>query len=368
MLQITPRALRMIRDAQTKSEERLRAAGIAAREAVRKPRQINRDRRQHLIQLAADILKRGTSSKFEFEASCHSGIRQSLCLQGWSWADADLAAADVVGSALNQIGAVRPTWYEGQPEWTQPAYSPVERVLCERCATRIPHGRGDGTGTAARYCSDLCSRAARTDRHKRLSRLFGDATREIAVAAYQANRRDAAADARIRACEGCGETYENTDGSSRFCSRKCANQNAKSRVEKIDLRCDVCRKAFVAKAGTRYCGAGCRNRAYRQRFKEQASTQQCLACGETFQPDRKGVRFCNLVCAAAYRNAGLSDRSCDTCKSIFRPRGPFDKRRYCSKRCQPGGFAKRAAVAALPLAPDQLKPMPSPFQCTEVKP
>lgn len=80
------------------------------------------------------------------------GIRSGLILQGgWRWRDADAAARDVVRSALRRIGARRPSWQQGQPEFTQFAVL-YERTRCVRCGWKLPEGH-------RRFCSRRCSGA-----------------------------------------------------------------------------------------------------------------------------------------------------------------------------------------------------------------
>lgn len=117
-----------------------------------KPRRLTKERRRHLIEAVAGILKAGEPTKFSFEAACRHALRAALCMSGWRWEAAAVAAADVVEAALNQIGAVRPTWQQGQPEWTQDGFAPIERAHCIRCFSPLPEGH-------FKFCSALCAHA-----------------------------------------------------------------------------------------------------------------------------------------------------------------------------------------------------------------
>lgn len=79
---------------------------------------LNPDRRKHFVSLVARVLASGAPTYFEHEASCRHGLRVRFILEGSCWADADALAADIVASALHRIGAQRPTWLQGQREWT----------------------------------------------------------------------------------------------------------------------------------------------------------------------------------------------------------------------------------------------------------
>jgi len=114
-------------------------------------RRMTKDRRRHLVDAIAAILKAGDPTPFSFEATCRHGLRARLCLEGWNWQDADITAADIVARALMQIGAKRPTWAEGQPEYVQlGAGAQIERTRCIRCHGKLPEGH-------YKFCSHLCA-------------------------------------------------------------------------------------------------------------------------------------------------------------------------------------------------------------------
>lgn len=100
------------------------------------------------------------ASPLGLEGPLRHGIRADLCLMGWRWRDADAMAAEIVGEALRRVRAVRPTWYEGQPEWTIRPGVLIERTRCAKCHKPLPEGH-------RRYCSGLCLDA----HHKQLARL-----------------------------------------------------------------------------------------------------------------------------------------------------------------------------------------------------
>lgn len=121
------------------------------------PRRLNKDRRRHLVTTVAKILMAGEPTKFSFEAPCRHGIRSSLCAQGWHWQEADTIAADIVATALRRIGAQRPNWQQGQPEWTQDGFAPILRTRCVHCGRPLP----ESDGTNRIYCSEACSNVHR---------------------------------------------------------------------------------------------------------------------------------------------------------------------------------------------------------------
>ena len=102
---------------------------------------LNKDKQKHIRERIADMMREAEPTPFVMEGPCRAGIRSSLCLQGWPWVQADQVAAQIVTAALNSIGARRPNWYEGQPEWTQPGAVPLEYDRCRRCHGPIPDNR-----------------------------------------------------------------------------------------------------------------------------------------------------------------------------------------------------------------------------------
>ena len=126
--------------------------------AQAKPRQLNRDKRKHLIDTVANLMKAAKESGaaatlMNFEGPCRHGLRSRLCLEGWNWRDADAMAAEIVAAAMRQIGAQRPSWAEGQQEWVQNGSGAmIERTRCVRCHGPLPDMH-------TKFCSDTCAGA-----------------------------------------------------------------------------------------------------------------------------------------------------------------------------------------------------------------
>ncbi|MBN7776708.1 hypothetical protein JYP49_05540 [Nitratireductor aquimarinus] len=176
-----------------------------------KPRRLNRDRRRYLVETAARILKHGVSSKFALEADCRHGLRQNLCLEGWNWQDAETTAKEIVDTALNRIGAQRPSWKEGQPEYTQDGFAPIERTRCVRCHGRLPEGH-------FKYCSDVCATGHRRTMEDRTVR----EARNARVYAYYEVWSQKQPE---QPCEQCGTPFRPQRPGRRFCSKLCANRH-----------------------------------------------------------------------------------------------------------------------------------------------
>jgi len=138
MLQITPTA-------RTTKHARKPKAG----------RQLGEDRHKRLAAAVASIMRDGDPTAFVFEASCRYAIRSELCLGGWPWRDANMAAVEVVEAALRQLGAKRPTWAQGQPWYTEQALTRMDWGRCARC-----HGVLPPSDHHRKYCSTVCKDAA----------------------------------------------------------------------------------------------------------------------------------------------------------------------------------------------------------------
>lgn len=171
------------------------------------PRDRERAIRDKIAALIRDGFEEGQPSKFWCEGSARYGLRSSLCLQGWDWTPADNVAAKIVAAALNQVGARRPGWYEGQPEWTQPGALPIERDTCLRCRKPLPEGH-------RRFCSHVCSTAYNSERRRQAKGEEVAAVHRAYMAAWSAKQPD-------RVCEGCGGTYRPKKPQQRFCSPEC---------------------------------------------------------------------------------------------------------------------------------------------------
>jgi hypothetical protein len=276
-----------------------------------KPRdeaRVAKHRRETMTRAVMRILALGESSKFEFEAACRHGLRSGLCLEGTRWGAADKFAAGVVEEALRRIGAVRPTWEQGQLEHTQFGFAPVERYFCERCAKPIPSERGARSGEPVKFCSVSCRNNAKASRQRKFRRRLDAAERAARVAAIADARRDAFNEKMTRVCDHCGGVFRTTDGRARFCSRQCSSRAR----PKYAGTCEVCGKKFEPKVrGTKYCGHNCAARAYKVRQALIRPPQTCAQCGNEFRSDKPKARFCSLVCSGKARWTKANGFTCE---------------------------------------------------------
>lgn len=138
------------------------AMAKAQRAAKRRTRESERGRlgRDRFTALAGELAQviglafaaGETGSLFGLEGPLRAGLRSDLCLAGWRWDDADAMARELLGEALRRARAVRPTWYEGQPEWTIRPGALIERTRCIKCHKPLPPENH-------KFCGQLCAMA-----------------------------------------------------------------------------------------------------------------------------------------------------------------------------------------------------------------
>jgi len=144
MLKMSPAAMKEKRKADRRERDRQRGR-------LRKQRfEALADELARVIKLA--FAAGDTGSLFGLEGPLRAGIRSDLCLAGWQWETADLMARDLLAAAFKRARAVRPSWYEGQPDWVIHEGLLIERERCVRCGKRLPDGH-------KKFCSRLCADA-----------------------------------------------------------------------------------------------------------------------------------------------------------------------------------------------------------------
>jgi hypothetical protein len=126
----------------------------AMREAAARRKRFGTGRFAGLVQELAGVIRLAfeagaTASLWGLEGPMRHAIRADLCLQGWAWLDADLVAKEILAEAFRSVNAVRPTWNEGQLEWTIEAGTLIERSTCARCHKPLPEGH-------RKFCSEMC--------------------------------------------------------------------------------------------------------------------------------------------------------------------------------------------------------------------
>jgi hypothetical protein len=108
---------------------------------------------QRLVDLVAGYLNLGEPTAFARSSISLYVIRSSLCLIGWPWSVANETAASIVTQALNQLGARRPSWAEGQREFTALGNF-LREDFCWECGDALPK-------YAKKFCNGSCAQAYR---------------------------------------------------------------------------------------------------------------------------------------------------------------------------------------------------------------
>ncbi|WP_058634401.1 hypothetical protein [Aureimonas ureilytica] len=293
MLHVSPEIRQVLRkiQAQHTAAERARASV-----RVQKPsRLLSEDRFASLVAGMAIVLQTGTSSLFQFEGACRYGLRRVLVLQDWSWRDADMAAAAVVSVALMQIGAERPTWHEGQPEWA--GTQAVDRTYCARCGKPLEEGR-------RKFCSKLCSNADNKERGAKFGLQVSLAEYHATLAERRAQRlKDCS-----KNCDGCGKAFIGSHPSVRYCSQRCTRTEFRKHFARA---CDGCGTIFEPKKGmpSKFCDKAC----YDQSRKRSEGDQTCGYCAKPFSK-KAGQRYCSVSCGQLARQSAA--RTSFECREV----------------------------------------------------
>jgi predicted nucleic acid-binding Zn ribbon protein len=287
---------------------------------------IRGQRRQHVIGRIIDILDDYRLSKFENEGAIRAALRSALCLQGHGWRPSDEESETLLATAFRKMGAKRPTWIEGQPEYITP------RENCIRCGDALDDETMEKRG---RFCSDVCRGSAAVYREA----IDRYASRQVYSRSWYVV---AQASAPERPCTMCGKAYRSAFPQQKFCSydcshaadrnparrRQCARCNAAfvdhqcgSRPQRFcstecrlaawkpsSFTCCECGTEFEARHAARFCGAKCRNTSNYRREMESSPIAACAVCGDEFQSVR-GARFCGKVCKRTSQANTLRDRA-----------------------------------------------------------
>jgi hypothetical protein len=170
---------------------------------------LNRARQESIRDAVVLMARRAEPTAFAVEGTCRHAIRSALVLQSWRWPLADFVAHEIIVAALNMVGAKRPTWEQGQPEWTQPGILTAPRFWCMQCGRPLPDGH-------YRFCSRVCAAAHQHDVRYARDR----EERLVAAAAYRAAYREQAPE---QPCERCGVSFRPSKKTQRYCSPQCAH-------------------------------------------------------------------------------------------------------------------------------------------------
>lgn len=281
MLAITPRSLLILRQSSFEAENLVRVALNLPRQ---RPRKLNRDRQARVVNATVLLLKTWRNSRFEHEGACRAGLRSALCLEGWRWVEADNCAAEIVGQALNRIGAMRPTWAEGQPEVVDTNL--ITRTRCVHCGGNIPEERAD---PRVKYCSDRC----RSSSYARKAAASHETMTRVEYLAKSTLKTERTIRERSGHCEQCGTFFVAVLRDRRFCSPACSG---------------LARRLIPE--------------------------SECQNCGKTFKPKAAHKnKFCSQACFVEKRDANRVAVDCETCGTPFFKLFASQDRKFCSRAC-----------------------------------
>ena len=252
-----------------------------------KPRQIVAgERRKHVISEIMDVLDDFRFSAWEHEGSTRAGLRSALCIAGHDWAASDIESAGLITAAFQKLAkGARPSWAEGQPEYT----APIE--ACNWCKEPLAQFQID---RCERFCGVTCATAAL--KYREYATHFNKDT--MGRAAYRILQQ---AKTKPRECSQCGAVYHAIRNGSdqRFCSVKCRDASMTT-----------------------------------------LPVKHCLTCGTDFKPHDKISAFCSPGCSATYRfQSARIEKECACCGKGFVAK--ISTAMYCSNACKKRAFKAR---------------------------
>lgn len=195
-----------------------------------------------LVDSVMDVLSDWRLSPFENEGPVRAGIRAALCLKGHRWDRSDLEASLVVSAGFRRMIIERPTWDQGQREYT------IAAECCAWCG-----GERD-PAVGGRFCTVECGRAFAVDRQSNHIRR----DTKIYQSAMRALRRDKKDRRNCLCCER-SFMHDGDKDPRQFCSQACYFIYRKTeKFSKFPSVCKFCNKSFMGKQnGAFYCSAPC---------------------------------------------------------------------------------------------------------------
>lgn len=237
--------------------------------------------RNNLTDRVYEFMRCWRSSRFEFEGSARHGLRSAFCLQGHSWRAADAEAKVIVERALHRLGAERPSWDQGQPEYAIP------RENCAWCYSPVSPELLVGEHHKS-YCSSMCARSALQWRSYQ--------TRTSQDFAYRAVRAFIERTSHpVRNCDHCGQAFHPINPHGRYCTRVCSQKASAKKLRVLpDYSCAKCGKLFrPAYRSQKYCSEACKYGA----VSDFTARFSCDYCGNKFTARGRKALYCCSTCA-----------------------------------------------------------------------
>ena len=215
---------------------------------------------EELVSRCKRIMGDFEESRFEHEGTARASLRSGLCLEGNGWALSDQEAAGIVHDVLRSMGAVKPTWAEGQPDYVEMGHR------CLVCRGRLPEILLSGL-----FCSEACGSAYR----KR-----ADFARRTRSDQHYWRISDALAMVRNppKQCGHCSKPFRTKDRNQVYCSASCrtAASNAAMRQDLVGRCARECcgtnlPRLPIGRPTVRRCSHIMAGRAYRARKRLEAA-------------------------------------------------------------------------------------------------
>ncbi len=290
-------------DIQTaERDEKLRTAGrISLAGNGRQQKVFRREKRRHVLDQVMDVLRDWRLSPWENEAATVHGVRAALCLEGHGWHKANDEATALVAGAMMQIAPERPSWDQGQREYSVP------EDYCNWCHSPMPEDTG-----RKRFCSVECARAAIQWRDYETT--YKDSV--IGNAAYYVVRRSRHP---VKPCKHCGTPFHPENKSTVFCSTKCMGLHKRTIPAKPCAACGTPFRPHTSNAGL-YCSPACAATSGRRPQYEKT----CAWCFSRFMAKMPTATCCSSVCTSYYGRAKrgeLKQATAHVIDYLFRQQG-----------------------------------------------
>lgn len=260
-------------------------------------------KREKLISQLFDIMEDWRLSHFEHEGTARAAIRSALCLNGHAWQMSDDEADSLVQAALKKMGAVRPSWYDGQPERTL-GKDRCQSYLCGAVLSE------DDIAAGAKFCSSSCGEFVAVHRQGIARRH----EREVYVSGWYQTWKIVAASERKCESVACGKVYRSPWQQQKFCSPACAADAQRNQLRRRTCERPGCEEVFVdhqsAGRRQRYCSISCKE-AGRPMVK-----LNCLECNTPFEArkttGRATPRYCSDDCRKLFnKTVHIAKRKAD---------------------------------------------------------
>lgn len=251
------------------------------------------EKKKHVAASVLDAMRDWRQTPFEAEGPTRAGVRSALCLQGHGWARADFEAELLTADALRVLGAERPSWEEGQHQFSD---SP------DRCSWCHGPIEDDDRTNGQRFCSTGC--ASRSLEYRVTS-----ITKEHDSARKAAHRLIARSKVEPKQCAGCGKPFRRSIEDQRFCSNACGQANKvvvnpwyKQTYERA---CQECNATFQASSPiAKFCCKAHQSKFFRWRHRQSerrdlaSERLPCGHCGTQFTPQQTRAKYCSNRCAS----------------------------------------------------------------------